>query len=259
VYIMDTQAWNTAIPDILCRNIWGIGRQTTKMLTDSGISSVKELLAQDYSFFKNTFGVVGDRLYLELTGVPAYRVGEHENDEHTSLSSTRSFKDVVHKRSVLESALGYHTAHVCEKLREHNWAASQLTILAAPSRFGDYAYQKNSVSVKLTEPTSDTSALLKVALKCLDSIYDTRVPYKKAGIVVSGIVPECFISDSLFSDGESNREKLDEITDTLNHRFGNGSVRPGVVLMTEKWQVSQKLKSREYTTQWKDIPSVKAI
>lgn len=259
VCFMDSLKWKLIQSDISCGKIWGIGRKTAQALTKLGITNVGELLAHDISFFRSNFGVAGERLYLELSEKPSYHVGDIHATEHQSLSSTRSFHEAVHRREILESALGYHTAHLGEKLRTHGWKAGQLTILVAPSRFGDFAYQKYSASVNLLTPTHDTGTLLKVALTLLETIYDSNVPYKKAGVILSQIVPDEFVSSVLFKTEAQDQSAVYEISDKLNARFGSGTVRPGVVLNPEKWQESRKLKSPEYTTQWGEIARVKAI
>ncbi len=258
-YFMGSDTWKQVQPEIPCGKIWGIGRKTSQALTKLGISNVSELLVHDISFFRNNFGVVGERLYLELREKPAYQVGDVHTVEHQSLTSSRSFHEEVHNREILESALGYHTAHLAEKLRMKGWTAQQLTILVAPSRFGDFAYQKHTASVTLSLPTNDTSVLLREALTLFKTVYDLNIPYKKAGVIFSQIVPSAFVPTSLFEAETKNQSKLYEIFDELNLRFGSGTVRPGVVLNPEKWQESRKLKSPEYTTQWCEIARVKAI
>ncbi len=259
VYFMDTQRWEAAIPNISCGSIWGIGRQTARVLSVAGIRSVGDLLARDPSFFKNTLGVVGERLLLELTGIPTHRLEVSGEDERASIMSTRSFKDATHESGVLESALGYHVAHVAEKLRERRCMASRLTIIVAPSRFGDFAYRRHTATGHLSVPTQDTEVLLKEALRLLCVLFDPETPYKKAGVVVSQIVPEEFVALSLFSKAHAEKESsLYTVVDTLNERFGAGTLRPGVVLQTEKWKESRQLRSHEYTTKWSEIAHVKA-
>jgi len=65
--------------EISCGSIWGIGRRTTEKLTKAGIHTVEDLTEKDVSYFRDHFGVVGERMHMELTGVPVYGVGENDD------------------------------------------------------------------------------------------------------------------------------------------------------------------------------------
>ncbi len=255
-YTLDAKKLVGMAAEIPCGSIWGIGRRMTAKLNQFKIYTLADLLSKDRGFLKNTFGVVGERLYLELTGTSVSAPGEQPPSEHESIASTRSFAKETKELSVLESALGYHVAHVGEKLRERNMIATRLSILALPNRFGDFFLKKGRAQSVLVTGTDDTAVLLKEALRLLREIYDSEVPYKKAGIVVSGILPKSLASRSLF---EKDGSGIYTVLDQLNERFGGGTIRPGVVQETHKWESSKRLKSKEYTTKWNEIAVVKAI
>ncbi len=263
VSIFGQEDWNKKTSEITCGSVWGIGRQTTKKLSDLGIKTVADFLRRDHSYFAQLLGILGERLYLELSGTPVYCVqGVHDPAEHQSIASTRSFHAATHERSVLLSALGYHTAHIGEKLRKRKVTASSISVVAAPSRFGDFGYRKWTVRRVLETPTNDTRTLLKEVILLLDQLYDPEVPYKKAGVMVGGIVPEAMVAPRLFDlteNSNKNATKLYDIADRLNARFGNGTIVPGIVSHTEKWSESKRLRSPEYTTKWSHIASVKAV
>lgn len=262
VHIFTDDGWKSVQKDVSCGSIWGIGRQTTKKLTDAGIRTVADILACDPTYFRQTLGIVGERLYLELSGTSVFQVGDAHASEHQSIASTRSFHASVYDILVLQSALGHHTAHIGEKLRERGVMASTLTIIVAPSRFSEVASPKRVASIKLEVPTDDTRILLKEACTLLQTLFDPTVPYKKAGIMVSGIVPRDTVSGTLFSQGTEpakDDRSVYAVADELNMRFGHGTLRPGVVLMTQKWQESKQMLSPAYTTSWNHIPRVKAV
>jgi DNA polymerase V len=260
VSILDATLWETKISEIPCGSIWGIGRQTSAKLTKLGINTVADLISKDITYVRAHFGVVGERMHHELTGTPVYGVREGEEAISQSLTSTRSFQSAVHERSVLESALGYHAAHLGEKLRDRGLAASYIRIITGASRFSDYAQRKGSAAVALTVPTCDTRVLLKEVLGLFNTIYDPEIPYKKAGVSLGGILPQALVSGALFGEEKGSTNKiLDRVTDEINLRFGHGTVRPGTVLNIEGWQASARLRSLEYTTKWQELASVKAM
>lgn len=257
---MDEELWETVLKDISCGSVWGIGRQTSAFLTKVGIQTVGELLAQDATFIKSNLGVVGERLVLELKGIPASVLGDHEVGSQGSYTSSRSFGKVVTDKMTLMSALGHHVSHVAEKLRAHNVVASSVTIIAQGSRFGACAHREGTAHAVLETPTDDTFILTKEASQLLDIIYDPEIPYTKAGVVVGLIVPKRFQQKTLFSDGVTHERThtLSVLSDSLNKRFGKGTIHQGVMLGKEKWQERTALKSPHYTTQWVDVANVKA-
>ena len=134
-----------------------------------------------------------------------------------------------------------------------------MTVLILPSRHGDFFLQQGRKEVVCIEPTANTQTLLHEALSGIKDIYTKDVPYKKAGIVVSGLIPESQKTDSLFAlkDAQASSITIDSITDILNLKFGHGTVRSGIIQKNGA-RGSAKLRSKEYTTNWRDIPTVQA-
>jgi DNA polymerase V len=118
-----------------CGSVWGIGRQTSRRLSDLGVRTVAEFVERGRSFARQEFGVVGERLFLELTGIRTDGA-EDEESVQGSIMSTRSFGKETRSKEVLLSALGHHISHVGEKLREDDLMTSSLRILCLPSRHG---------------------------------------------------------------------------------------------------------------------------
>lgn len=261
VKILHATEWQEVTKTLPCGSIWGIGRQLSATLSKENVYTVAEFLSLDKAYIAKRLGVVGERLHMELNGILVNRIGDNSPREQESYTSTRSFGSVVHDKHVLLSSLSYHVAHVAEKLRMHKHLAKRLSIIVRASRFSTFSHKDGSVSIELLHPTNDTFTLIKEVSRLLDSVYDPEIPYKKAGVVVSGVVPEGSVSGSLFGDQEKqeNHAELNTTTDAINTRFGRGAIHMGVTFSLHKWKENRKLASKEYTTKWTEIPSVKAI
>ncbi len=261
VCLLRDDDWRAVAADYACHEVWNIGRATAAALREVDITTVAELLAADRSWVAKRFGVAGCRLYDELSAVSVHQVTPNSDDIRQSLTSSRSFAESTSQLSELESALSYHVVEVAKKLRQQRLLTDRLIIIARPSRHGDFAYQRGSFEVPLLRPSNVTSELLSAALAGLRANFDSRVPYKKAGVVAGGLVPESFRQVGLFDQAvEQHRtagQRVDSITDRLNTRFGAGTIRPAVILASGT-KVSAKLRSPSYTTVWKDIPTVQA-
>ena len=110
--------------------------------------------------------------------------------------------------------------------------------------------------MQLGTPTHATQALLKVVLTTAREQFDPEVPYKKVGVVVSGLVPKSMAQHSLFTEEEQPTDNsLDEIQDKINHKYGKHTLRYGTLLKSGP-RTSHELCSPQYTTAWQDIPRV---
>ncbi len=261
VFYLDESVRGPVLEMLPCGSVWGIGRKLSSSLAQMQVDTVGQFLNLDSTFVAQKFGLVGARLYAELQGDSIYSVGVPSDHEQESFMSTRSFGSVTHDKSVLKSAVSYHCMQVGEKLRARKQVGSRLTVIARGGRYGAFSHREGSISVDFTIPTNDVFEITKEALKLVDILYDSEIPYKKAGVIVGGILPLENVSCSLFSseNSEDNKKKLNSTIDVLNGRFGKSSVQIASALHTQVWKEKKNLLSKEYTTNWNDIPKVKAI
>lgn len=261
VYILDLLLWEHIREETQCASVWGMGRQTTFALAKLGIRTVSDFLIRGKSFAREHFGVVGERLFLELSGVAVYAVGDGYEETQQSYTSTRSFGKVVTEKETLMSALVYHTEHVAQKLRIDKKKAGKITLIARGSRYGDFGIRSSYSANVLVEPTNDTFTLIEEVRRLLERHFDPEIPYKKAGVVLSDIREEEWSNASLFESfvPHTKREKLLDTIDTINARFGKGTVGTAHVLRNTLWKEANAYKSHAYTTSWQEIPQVKAV
>lgn len=260
VCYMNDLLCNNTLTQLSCGNVWGIGRQTSTKLTRMGVHTISDLLALDVSYIRSHFGVVGERLYMELKGVSVYPIDTRVGIPQESYTSTRSFGRSVRDMLTLKSALGYHIGHVAEKLREDGMVASTIVIEMNGSRFGTDAHPNGLVRTTLHTATDDTFILTREVSRMVEKIYNPKILYKKAGVTVRGIQPKACVPTSLFVE-EIMTERtgvLSGLVDTLNTRFGKGAVRQAITLGADKWKEHQTYISPNYTTSWSEIPYIKA-
>ena len=253
---LDADTWPAVAEAYQCGEVWNIGRSTATKLREAGVKTCAELLARERAWLGQQFGIAGCRLYDELSGIAVHPVTYNTDRIRQSVTSTRSFATVTTDYDELASAVSYHVVEVAKKLRQQKLYPSRLHVVARASRHSDFRYQKGSVEVALPTPTNETQSLLQHALQGLVELYAVGVPYKKAGIVASGLMPDTVCQGDLFtSPVEASSSPLDTVTDTLNQRFGAGTIRPAIVRGSGP-RTSALLRSQHYTTAWSDIPSV---
>ena len=107
-------------------------------------------------------------------------------------------------------------------------------------------------------PTSDSIEITKLALQCLKKMYRMDCEYKKAGVVISDLVPENQVQLHIFDSSDRKRKnKLMKAMDFINGMIGRDSVRLGSSGVINKWKIGKERLSPSYTTKWSDILQIK--
>jgi len=256
-YVLGDTQWKEHASLVRCGEIWGLGRQTSTKLSQMGIKTVADFMSLSHAEIRQNFGVGTERVYSELHGKKVFSVGGSSESVRQSIMSTRSFAQTTTSCADLESAVAQHVTSVAEKLRQRNLLASRMNVQIQTNRFGDFFMQGDSAEVVFPEPTAQTAVLLKFALGKVRSMFLEGVPYKKSGVSMSGLVPESYVTQDMFTVHiEKTASKLDEVTDAINEKFGRGALRSAAIL-DRGAKTNVQLRSPHYTTDWKDIPKVR--
>lgn len=91
--------------------------------------------------------------------------------------------------------------------------------------------------------------------RCLEAIYRQGYEYKKAGVIISGIVPDHQVQQNLFEPAENDCLLRDTI-DKLNARFGNGKVQVASAGTKKEWKLIREMLSPHYSTSFLDVIKV---
>jgi DNA polymerase V len=206
-------------------DIWGVGRQYTKMLDSYGISTALEFKQLPESFIKKSMTVGGLRTLMELRGVSCIPL-ENEEKPRKGILCSRSFGKPVTDVTLLREAVSTFTSNVCEKLRSQGSKAYRIDVFIRTSVFreGDKKF-KNSGFLKLSEASDSTVDFIKAAHLILSKIYKKGYDYKKVGVYLSEIVPKNFGQLNLFQPkGHDKFRKIDELKDSLNSKMGKDTI-----------------------------------
>ncbi len=242
-------------------DIWGIGRQWSKLLQAKRIESAADLAAAPAAWVRKHLHIVGAKIQAELNGKSCLPM-ELVRPAKQSICTSRSFGRNVTLREELQQAVATFAGKCAVKLRKENSLASLITVFIATSPFNDSSERYwGTRTASLPCPTNDSIAMLKAAQTMLDTLFRAGMSYKKAGVIVSGIVPKTTYSTtlSLFAEEEpaSNEQesKIMQVMDAINHRYGSGAVRLAAE-NSESWKPNQERLSARYTTRWDDIIEV---
>jgi DNA polymerase V len=252
----------TAVADL-----WGIGRRYGKQLRERWgiydgwqLSQVSETFATKY-----LGGVVGTRLVRELKGIPSRKM-EEERTQKKMIATTRMFGRRVYELNEIKEAIATYTARAAEKLRRQFSAAGHIHVFIIEHREGERHGMAYDTHRQLDKPSSDSSILIRVAIELVTSIYKKGSAYKKAGVILSDIVPEGARQGSLFDASSSTDDRLPLMLaiDNINfscppaHQPQHDSILRFAASGTNRgWKMKQEYRSPRYTTKWHEMPVVR--
>src|ERR1019366_7648528 len=145
-----------------------------------------------------------------------------------------------------------------EKLRRQNGAAKTITVFIVPKQQSQSTHFKHGPSVgtyiHLPVATSITNELIKPAVQLVDRLFEEGNIYKKAGVMLSGIVPDTSIQGNLFlSETKNNHRLLMNMIDNVNFSMRDDVLKFAASGTKRDWKMRQELRSKRYTTRWDEL------
>ena len=248
----------TALQSTRVSHVWGVGRAFANKLINQGITSAWELSTMPEEWaHRHMGGVTGVRLLRELKGIPAIDL-EEPLKVKKMIATTRMFGEPVADIDSIKEAVATYTTRAAEKLRRQHSAASVVSVFIV-SKEQDHMidfHRGPSIGTHITLPaaTSITQELIKPAVELVDQLYTRGKEYKKAGVMLSGLVPDTSIQGNLFAAPEKNNNRfLMDVVDNVNFSMRNDILKFAAVGLTRNWKMRQELHSSRYTTRWEEL------
>ena len=91
----------------------------------------------------------------------------------------------------------------------------------------------------------------------LKELFEEGQIYKKAGIIVTQIIPQDQKQFHLFEEENPKHQKLMQVMDAYHKKTGERKIRLGNQDLQRTWKMKQNHLSPKYTTDFKDIFKVK--
>ena len=246
--------------------VWGIGRRIGKQLTDGGIKTVQDLVRMDVATIRKGWSVVLERTVRELQGTPCIGLDDAPAPKK-EIACTRSFGHAVTELSDLTQAVTEFASRASEKVRKQHSLASEVMVFIRTSPFRKDPQYSRSIVVPLRRPTADTGAIVQATVLGLRAIYCQGFKYAKAGVMLLDLQPDSIIQVELdLGDDDSlediaDKARLMSALDAINKRYGRGTMKmasAGLDGDRRVWSMRQERRTPAYTTNWADIPIVRA-
>ena len=235
-------------------DVWGIGPNYARLLTQQGITTAWQLREADEHWMRRHLGVVGMRVVSEFRGHSCLALEECPPPKQ-GITSSQAFGRPVSTLAEMEEAVSSYVSRAAEKLRGEGLAATVLTVFVMTNAFTEEPQYRNSVTCSLPVGTDTTSELIRAALRGLRHIYRDGYRYKKAGVMVTALVPASQAQPDLFDQQDRPKSKhLMAALDAVNERWGAGSLQYAASGLTKAWKMQSHRRSPAYTTNWHELP-----
>jgi DNA polymerase V len=239
-------------------DIWGVGRQYTKLLHRHGIQTAADLIRMPEPWIRKQMTIQGLKMARELGGIPCSGL-QTEAPAAKSLVRSRSFGRLVTALEELEEAVSVHVHRAGEKLRQAGRIAHCLHVFILTDRFRPLPQYAACDFAPLRPPSDLTPVLLSAALAVLRRIYRTGYGYKKAGVMVSGLAParhrQTFIEEYLVPGSDAGG-RLMAAVDRINERFGRDTLHFAASGLDHPWEMRRRHTSPAFTSRWHELPVV---
>ena len=239
-------------------DVWGIGRRAKAKLTNAGVTTALQFTEKPSTFAKGLLNKPGLLTWQELRGQDVIDITELPMKQ--SITTSRTFATAITEQAVLEEQIANFCAHCARQLRMQQSVAQQIYVYAHTSSFRtDIEQHYLSELVTLPVATSNSQELISYALAAFRRSYRPGVLYKKAGVVMLKIMPETAVVPDLFDTKDRDKDKrLQRVLDHIDDRHGKRSIILGSQMSSETQVYKTEHKSRLYTTDLRDIITVKS-
>lgn len=247
-------AINAELAGMALTDLWGVACRLAARLQILGITNPLALKRSDPRFIRERFGVVLERLVLELRGTPCITFEEAPPDRK-SIMVSRSFREMIDAREELEEAVATYAARAAEKMRGESLAANRLMVFAHTNHFRPQDAQYDAVRhVAFPVATADTAKLIGAARRGLAALYRRGYRYKKAGVILLDLTPARKAQSGLFDAADSTASNARmRAVDALNQRYGRDTVTFAASGLRRRWKLRSDFISPRYTTCWDEL------
>ena len=253
VYVIKTQEQiYKALKWLNIEDVWGIGRRMSRRLKMMGINKAFDFVQLKDNFLRKEFSITGVRLKKDLLGEAVLEL--ETISAKKTIVTTRSFEEYTNNVEYVKERVSTFAVSCAEKLRKQNSSCHLVTVFIQTNKFDKNKPQYyRSISFNLPYQSNSSITLSKFAVKAFEQIYKEGYDYKKAGVIVSGIVSSDQRQVSLFEEENHRHPNLMKTIDLMNKKFGATKVKLASQDLGKTWKMRQNRLSPCYTTKWKDL------
>lgn len=241
------------IDSILARtkvdDIWGIGRKLNAKLLSCGIHDASQFVRLPKSYLQKIGNINLVRTQQELMGHDCVSINP-VTIAHKSIMNSRTFGHVLKKKRDISDAVLSFAQSCAAQLRRERSAALTVTVYVRGDHFRkDLPFYSNSCSVRMQTHTASTIEIAQYALIAFNSIFRDEYFYRKAGVMVTDIIPVNEMQLNIFNaEQEVKHSRLMTAVDDINRRYGSKQIMLAPTLTKGEWAPQQNHFSHQSKT-----------
>ena len=208
VYVIDTEVKRiNALKWTKIKDIWGIGKKLSNRLAIKGCKNAYDFTQLPESWVKSNLSVVESRLQRDLLGIPTLDLEIQKSKK--SISTTRTFEKPLKELDKIKERVSTFAFVSGEKLRRQNSHCHMIIVILRSNYFREDLKQHYATKViSLPYPTNSSLVLSNYAIKAIEDVFKKGIAYKKAGIILTGLVPSNNYQLNIFDWENSNHQPL---------------------------------------------------
>ncbi|MDA9630289.1 Y-family DNA polymerase [Flavobacteriaceae bacterium] len=258
VYAIDTEKKRIkALQWTKIGDVWGVGRKHKIRLEAIGVCNALQFTQLPDAWVRKHMSVLGLRLKKDLSGVSSIQL-EEIIPMKKGIATTRSFEGTITQFSDLEERISTFATSCAEKMRKQRSSCNALLVFVRsdPHKKGGFPYQ-NSCVLPLPYATNSSILLSKHAVTGLQKIFKKGVHYKKAGVMIMGLIPTEKRQLSIFQNNNNKHLTLMQSVDRIHKRFGPHRIKLANQDLNRTWKMKQEHLSQRFTTELNEIITIK--
>ena len=258
VYAIDTEEKRIkALRWTKIGDVWGVGRKHKIRLEAIGVCNALQFTQLPDAWVRKHMSVLGLRLKKDLSGVSSIKL-EEIIPVKKGIATTRSFEGTITQFSDLEERISTFATSCAEKMRKQRSSCNALLVFVRsdPHKKGGFSY-RNSCVLPLPYATNSSILLSKHAVMGLQKIFKKGVHYKKAGVMIMGLIPTEKRQLSIFHNNNNKHLTLMQSVDRIHKRFGPHRIKLANQDLNRTWKMKQEHLSQRFTTELNEIITIK--
>ncbi|MCK0108093.1 Y-family DNA polymerase [Flavobacteriaceae bacterium S0825] len=257
VYVIDSEEKRIkALKWIKLQDVWGIGRGLQKRLALKNCKTAFDFVQLSDEWVRKNFSITEWKLKKDLEGIPTLKLDEIKTKR--AIATTRSFEYTFSDIDNIKERVSTFATSCAEKLRKQESSCHMIIVILSSDRHKKELEQhRASRVVKLSYPTDSTLTICKYAVETVTSIFKEGIKYKRAGVIVTGLVPNNNHQLHLFEHENPKHKSLMTAIDSINKRYKDYKIKLGNQDLERTWKMRQERLSPRYTTDINEIIKVR--
>jgi DNA polymerase-4 len=219
--VIDPQRIEQTLAPLPIGRMWGVGPSTEKKLGDLGITTFGDLQRYPPEVLESVLGSHARRYAALSRGQDTREVVP--DSRARSISQEQTFGSDLQDPQAVRDVLLSQIEQVGNRLRRHGFHAGTVTVKI---RYGDFETITRSQS--FAEPTDRSDLLWAAGHRLFDRwAMSSFRPVRLIGFGASHLSTQGEQLRLFTADGDERRRRLDEVTDSIQQRFGRAAIRRG--------------------------------